>query len=100
MKKSSWQLIEEQSAAKRATCLVPFTDEEWHLWDMNGEEEYTVPLIKKYLRTPEQKTMLDQLDISIEDALNGRVEGAEKQEFLHAIFTCWNQTLGYQHFMP
>ena len=45
-----------------------------------------------------QKSMLDQLDISIEDMLNGRVEGAEKQEFVHAVFNVWNQKLGYQHF--
>jgi hypothetical protein len=87
-----------QSEATRQLCKVPFTDEEWHLWYDNCEEEYVVPLIKKYLRTPEHKSMLDQLDITIEDMLNGRVEGAEKQEFTDALFAVWNQTLGYPHF--
>jgi hypothetical protein len=94
----TWAAIQAASEAKRKTCLVPFTDEEWNLWDMNGEEEYTVPLIKKYLRTEQHRVMLNALDISIEDALNGRVEGQEKQEFVHALFECWNQKLGYKHF--
>lgn len=86
------------SEARRKACLVPFTEEEWHLWDDICDEEYVVPLIKKYLRTPEHKKMLDALDISIEDMLNGRVEGEEKHEVVEAMFAVWNQTLGYKRF--
>jgi len=88
----------QQSEMKRKQCLIPFTDEEWHLWDQNCEEEYVVPLIKKYLRTGEQREMLSDVDYSIEDCLNGRVEGEAQQAFVNAMFAEWNAKLGYKHF--
>lgn len=86
---------------KQPACIVVCdraTEEEWHLWDYNGEEEYVVPLIKKYLRTGEQREMLADIDCSIEDCLNGRVEGEVQQAFVAAMFADWNAKLGYKHF--
>jgi hypothetical protein len=83
--------------ARRKACLIPFTEEEWHLWE-NGDEEYVVPLIKKYLRTPGQASELFAMDYTIEDALNGRIAGEENHKTVTAMFTDWNQKLGYKHF--
>jgi hypothetical protein len=80
----------------RKQCLIPFTDEEWHLWE-NGEEEYIVPLIKKYLCTPEQKEELNAADITIEDCLNARIEGGIPG-WVNAMFGDWNWKLGYPYF--
>lgn len=91
------QAQREATEMRRNACLIAFTEEEWHLWE-NGDEEYVIPLIKSKLRTGAEKSMLDMLDISVEDMLNGRVEGTEKQDFVHALFDMWNQRLGYKHF--
>lgn len=98
MAKNGYISIHEASLLKRKECILPFTEEEWHLWDENGEEEYVVPLIKKYLRTDEQRQQMNAYDISIEDMLNGRVEGEEAQNFTALTFLDWNQKLGYKHF--
>lgn len=95
---ASWQLAEQRSQEKRKACLIPFTDEEWHLWDWLGEEEYVVPLIKKYLRSDEQRQEMAKYDISIEDMLNGRVEGEEAHNFVALAFLDWNKKLGYLQF--
>jgi hypothetical protein len=75
---------------------VPMTEEEFHLWE-NAEEEYVVPLIKKYLRTPEQKVQLDAADYTIEDCLNGRIEGGTP-EWVYQMYADWNAKLGAKHF--
>ena len=62
------------------------------------EVGYVVPLIKKYLRTPEQKAKLDAFDITIEDCLNGRVAGEVACEFVYCMFAEWNAKLGTEHF--
>jgi len=54
-------------------------------------EEWLVKAIKENLRTPEQKSALDAADISIEDMLNGRVEGEEKHALVRRIFVQWNE---------
>lgn len=74
------------------------TPEEMFTWE-NGEEEHVVPLIKKYLRTQEQKLFLVEHDITIEDVLNGRVEHFDGYEqFREAMFADWNAKLGKKHF--
>lgn len=64
----------------------------------NWEEEYLVLFIKKYLRTPEQKALLDARDISIEDVLNGRIEGADQDGIYNMLFEDWNAKLGFRGF--
>lgn len=86
------------SEVRRKTCLIAFTEEEWHLWDDISDEEYVVPLIKKYLRTPEQRAYLAAEDFSIEDMLNGRVEGDAQQNFVALTYLDWNAKLGYKCF--
>lgn len=83
--------------ARRKACLVPFTEEEFHLWEQ-ADEEYVVPLIKKYLRTEAQKKEMNDFDITIEDMLNGRVAGEDAQKFVATTFMLWNARLGYKHF--
>jgi len=61
------------------------------------EENYLVAAIKKHLRTPEQKKILEDLDLSIEDCLNGRY-GGDKEPAVDAIYTAWNEKLGFQSF--
>jgi hypothetical protein len=60
------------------------------------DEPYLVAAIKKYLRTPEQKAIMAARDITIEDLLNGRVEG--DQSIYDSIFKEWNATLGEKIF--
>ena len=92
------QAARAASEAKRKACLIPFTEEEWHLWDENCEEEYVVPLIKKYLRTPGQASALYSMDATIEDCLNGRVAGGASWQVITHMFEDWNKKLGYHRF--
>ena len=85
-----------RAEARRKACLIPFTQDEWLLWE-NGDEEYVIPLIKKYLRTPEQKARLNAADVTIEDCLNARIEGGTP-EWVYDMFNDWNQKLGSKHF--
>ena len=62
------------------------------------KEEYLVAAIKRYLRTPEQKAMLDARDISIEDVLNGRIVGADQDDIYNTLFEDWNAKLGFRGF--
>lgn len=98
MKNSGYVSLKQLADEKRKSCLIPFTEEEWYLWELSSEEEYVVPLIKKYLRTPEQRATMNELDISIEDMLNGRVEGEAAQAFVAETFTAWNAKIGYKQF--
>jgi hypothetical protein len=61
------------------------------------DESYLVAAIKKHLRTSAQKIWLDDHDISIEDLLNGRVEGDLMNE-VRDIFDDWNKKLGFHSF--
>lgn len=61
------------------------------------EEKYLVQAIKLYLRTPEQKAIIDGLDISIEDMLNGRYNGRQEKQ-VEAIYQQWNDKLGFRSF--
>ena len=73
-------------------------EEECRLLINGSGEEYTVAIIKKYLRTPEQKNWMNQNDISIEDMLNGRVEGEENDQVVDQVFDSWNKILGQKVF--
>jgi hypothetical protein len=76
---------------------IPITEEEFLLWE-NSEEEYVVPLIKKYLRTDAQKLWLFVEDLSIEDMLNGRFDQTQ-EVMVKLYFKEWNQKLGTKHFL-
>jgi len=58
----------------------------------NGDDEhYQVARIKQYLRTPEQKKILDEHDWSIENILNGRIEG--DMSLINVMLQDWNKKL-------
>ena len=62
------------------------------------DEHYLVDAIKKYLRTQEQKAILDAKDISIEDVINGREGEALDSDFLASMYDDWNAKLGFHGF--
>lgn len=62
------------------------------------EEHYLVATIKKYLRTEEQRKLMFEHGFSIEDMLNGRVEGVEADALVDPIFAEWNAKLGHHAF--
>jgi O-methyltransferase involved in polyketide biosynthesis len=70
--------------------VVAFWKEgEWH-----GEEN-EVDAIKRWLRTPEHKRVLDELDLSIYDVLNGHYAQAE-EGIIYGILREWNEKLGFR----
>jgi hypothetical protein len=59
-------------------------------------EEWEIEVIKRHLRTSEQKTWLEQNDITISDVLNGRTTiGLDVEKML---FNDWNAKLGVKVF--
>ena len=74
--------------------------EQVQLFFQHGEfdsEQYSVAAIKRYLITPEQKAILNQHDVSIEDVLNGRVDEDDWKDyetFRQALFADWNEKTG------
>jgi hypothetical protein len=64
-------------------------------WD---SEHYQVAAIKKHLRNAADKIIMDQHDFTIEDMLNGRIAGEERQSACALLFARWNSRLGYRHF--
>lgn len=62
------------------------------------DEHYLVSQIRHVLLTPEQKVKLNQWGISIEDLLNGRVEGRDQDEKYSYFFDAWNNRLGRREF--
>lgn len=65
---------------------------EWH------DESYLVQAIKKYLRTDRHKQTMNAFDFTIEDMLNGRIEGHNAQAAAERIFEDWNAKIGHKHF--
>ncbi len=61
------------------------------------EERYVVQAIKRHLRNPYHKEVLDDLDLSIEDCLNGRYT-AEQSTQVRGIYAQWNEKLGFPAF--
>ena len=61
------------------------------------EEHFSVTAIKKHLLTEEQRKKLFDLNLSIEECLNGRYTG-EQEASVHAIYKEWNEKLGFHSF--
>lgn len=76
---------------------ITISDEDRYTLENPDSEHYVVAVIKRCLRTPEQKTMLDHQDLSIEDLLNGRY-GGEQEPFVYSLYEDWNKKLGYRYF--
>jgi hypothetical protein len=95
-KYSGWKQAQVDREARRKVCGVPFTEEDFYVFE-NGEEEHVIPLIKLYLLTPEQKAWLTAADLTIADLLNGRytVSFAGK---VSEIYADWNAKLKTKHF--
>ena len=75
------------------------TREEWEeAKGYNEAEHYLVDAIKRHLLTSQQHTFLSTHSISIEDMLNGRVEGYFEQTTCDQIFEEWNKKLGWKEF--
>lgn len=62
------------------------------------DEHYLVQAIRKHLLTEEQRTQLFARDITIEQILNGRVQGESNHDFIRTLFADWNTKLGFQSF--
>ncbi len=62
------------------------------------QETYLVQVIKKHLRTEDQRKLMFEHDFTIEDMLNGRVEGEEADAEVDPIFADWNAKLGHHAF--
>lgn len=60
------------------------------------DEMWEIEVIKRHLRTSEQKAWMDKHDISIADVLNGRVPGTLDVE--RVLFDDWNTKLGVKVF--
>lgn len=61
---------------------------------VNGDDErYQVRRIKAHLLTDDQRKKLFELNLSIEEMLNGEFSGKEEDQ-VHLIFNDWNVRLG------
>lgn len=60
-------------------------------------EEYLVQAIRNLLLTETQRKTLFNLNLSIEDMLNGRYNDTQEQQVL-LMFSEWNNTLGFKTF--
>ena len=63
-----------------------------------GDEQYLVQGIRKHLLTQEQRLMLYEADLTVEDLLNGRYGGDEQDAIVDRIYSDWNARLGHKHF--
>jgi hypothetical protein len=61
------------------------------------EESYLIEAIKKFLRTEEQRRELFELDLSIEDCMNGRYTTKQSKR-VRKIYKEWNKKLGFKAF--
>lgn len=73
-----------------------------NLWKLSQEaidnEPQAIELIKKHILTEPQRQLLFDHNMSIEDMLNGRIAGEERQAVEATIYAEWNTKLGYQAF--
>lgn len=93
---------EERQAllAKMAKLTFRVSEEEFYRFENpDGEERDTVPFIRRYLLSEEQRKRLFDLNLSVEDLLNGRYTESQEAEVL-SIFADWNKKLGYESFNP
>jgi len=89
--------MEYWQKAKELAARVGASPEEADRFLNPDDEPDLVFFIKKYLRTPEQKTWLDQNDISIQDVLNGRTE-SQFEDKIQELFNSWNEKCGFHQF--
>ncbi len=61
------------------------------------QERYLVTAIKKHLLTEEQRKKLFELNLSIEECLNGGYTG-DQEDSVRSIYNEWNQKLGLHYF--
>lgn len=61
------------------------------------EEKYLVEAIKTHLRTKEHRQMMADMDVSIEEMLNGRY-GGDLEPKVFQIYDEWNAKLGFKSF--
>lgn len=76
---------------------IELSEEDIYTLENATGEEYVVAVIKRYLRTSEQKAWLDGQDLSIEDLMNGRY-GGEQEPIVLSIYNDWNAKLGVRYF--
>jgi len=75
-----------------ASVLAFWKDGECH------EEQYKAAAIKKYLRTEEDRKLLYERDLSIEDCLNGRYPITQERK-IRKMKKAWNKKLGLKGFI-
>lgn len=77
------------------------SEDEWKLFFSSvccqDDEIWTVEAIKKYLRTEEHRQKLYELDLSLEEILNGRYN-AKQSKGVDEIYAEWNNKLGFRAF--
>jgi hypothetical protein len=61
------------------------------------QECYLIEAIKKHLVTKIDIMILNNLNLTIGDCLNGRYNGEQKIQ-VYAIYQKWNNKLGFKHF--
>ena len=61
------------------------------------KEHFFVAAIKKHLLTEEQRKKLFDLNLSIEECLNGRYTG-DQEEAVYSLYKEWNEKLGFKYF--
>lgn len=77
--------------------LAGWTKQAWFEASGFGQDDkYLVAAIKLYLITDGQRFRLYQRGVSLEDLLNGRVEG--DQGIYAEMFDAWNALLGWREF--
>ena len=75
-----------------------WTKESWEEACSGYQDEcYAVAAIKRHLMTNNEKAILFNLDLSIEDCLNGRYT-AEHAETIQILYRNWNRILGWHEF--
>lgn len=76
------------------------SQEEVNEFFLNGEfyeEHYSVDAIKRHLMDNDDIVTLSNANISVEDLLNGRFNGAQ-EPIIERIMDKWNQKLGHRYF--
>jgi len=75
------------------------TKEEWEeACGYFDKEEYLVAAIKKHLLTEDQKQILFNMNLSVEDLLNGRYPIGQGELIQHIFYDVWNEKLGWKDF--
>jgi hypothetical protein len=90
-----YEAAEKDAQLLRQTSGLPY-EACYQLLNPEGEEDVPA-VVKKYLRTPVQKTLLDQMDLSIEELLQGGYDPTQETK-VKGIFSDWNRFLGREYF--